>query len=165
MLYSSWTTRVKCGPSDFGWQWWWWLKNQMLFPQSTSFLPCRSPFYQEKKPGFRIFQRLKKYPETDVWKDTEFLFGNDSATKSIFSLFHFIWVQTNGLWGHFTQNGALRASAGLMLRWGCPIGCIVWRKSTENFRDKVRWNFAEWQRLNQMGNKEKRSRGVKTQKN
>lgn len=89
--------------------------------------------------------------------DTEFLFENDSAANSIFSLFHFIWVQTSGPLGHITLDGLPGASASFILRWGCPTGCTIWRKSTEcpgtksdkaanriGCKDWTRWETMRW---------------------
>lgn len=132
-----------------------------FFPQCTSFLPtlsCHSPFYQEKKLSLRIFLRFENYLKTVFWGgggrgiDTEFLFENDSAANSIFSLFRFIWVQTSGPPG--TRH---LGWASFILRWGCPTGCTMWRKSTEcpvtksdkaanriGCKDWTRWETTRW---------------------
>lgn len=60
--------------------------------------------------------------------DTQFLFGNNSVVNTIFSLFHFNWAHTHRGLGHLIWDGVLGASAGFVLRQGCPMGCRVWRE-------------------------------------
>lgn len=60
--------------------------------------------------------------------DSEFLFGNDFAMNSIFSLFHFSWVQTNGPLGALAPGRVPGASAGFVWKWGCPVGHTGWWK-------------------------------------
>lgn len=76
---------------------------------------------RRKSQTWGYFRDLKITPKMIFEIDTEFLFGDDSATNSIFSVFHVLQVQTNRLLGHFTPWGPRNQGFS-------SIVCTVWRE-------------------------------------
>lgn len=90
--------------------------HNLLFPFQL-FLATLLPSTWRTSQAWRYLSDLKIILKPIFEVDNEFLFGNDLATNSLFSLFYFMWVPTNEPLGALAPIWVPGASAGFVWKY------------------------------------------------